>query len=74
MVLLQMIIQVTVRPMTYSFPQSCLDRSPIGVVAIRSDLLRNTTGDNSRRAKEGFRRCLVPLLAQEDIDEIPITI
>jgi hypothetical protein len=60
--------------MTDSVPQCCFDRPRIGVMAIRGDPLRNTPGDNSRRAKEGFCRCLIPLLTQQNINEISIPI
>jgi hypothetical protein len=74
MVLLQMIVQVTVRAMTHFFPERSFDRAGIGVVAITGDPLRDTTRNGTRRAEEGFRRCLVSLLTEQDIDEISIAI
>src|SRR5262245_35208810 len=74
MVLLQMIVQVTVRAMAYRFPERGFDRAGIGVVSITGDPLWDTTRDGTRRAEEGFRRCLVSLLAKQDIDEMAIPI
>jgi hypothetical protein len=68
MVLLQMIVQITVRAMAHLFSQFRFDRSGIGVMAIGSHPLRHTTSDRPGGAEERFGRRLVPGLAQQDID------
>jgi hypothetical protein len=72
--LLQMSVHVTGGAMMDFLPQLRLDGSRIGVMAIGRHPLGHTTGDRARGAKEGFRRCLVALLAAQDIDQIPVAI
>ncbi len=74
MVLLQVIIHIPVRAMAHSFPQDSFEGTGIGVVAITGNSLRDTTGDGAGGAKEGFCRCLIPLLTEQDIHEVPISI
>jgi len=74
MVLLLVIIQIPVRAMAHGFPQDNSDGTRIGVGSITGNSLRDTTGDGAGGAKEGFCRCLVPLLTEQDIHEVPISI
>ena len=60
--------------MTYPFPQRRFDGSGIGVMTIGGDALRDTVRDGARRTEERFRCGLVPLLTQEDVDQVPFTI
>ena len=60
--------------MAHLFPQLGFDGAGIGVVSITGDPLRDTTSDCARGPKEGFRCCLVPLLTEQNIDQIPISI
>jgi hypothetical protein len=68
------IIQVTVRAMAHFFSQLGFASPRIGVMPIAGDSLGNTSGDSPRGAEEGFRRRLVALLTQQNLDEIPIAI
>ena len=43
-------------------------------VSITGDSLRDTTGDGVGGAKEGFCRCLVPLITEQHIEQVPIPI
>jgi len=74
MVLLEMIIQVTVRAMAYLCPQLSFDSLGIGVMPIGRHPLWHTTGDGPGRAEERFGRHLVTGLAQQHIDEVPVAI
>src|SRR5262249_2731744 len=74
MVLFQMIIQIAVRAMPHGLSQRSFDSPGIGAMSITGDALRDATGDRARGAEEGFRPCLVLLLPQRDIDEIPLPI
>jgi hypothetical protein len=74
LVLLPQIIQVTIGAMTYGCSSRSFDRTGRGVVAIRGDAFRDTTSDGACGTKEGFCRCSVASLAQQDIDRIPIPI
>src|SRR5262245_47158575 len=74
MVLLQLISQVAVGAMAYPLPQFGFDGSWIGVMASGGHPLGDTVSDGARGAKEFFRRCLVPCLTQQDIDEVAIAI
>jgi hypothetical protein len=68
------IIQVTVRAMAHFFSQLSFDGPLISIMPIAGDSLGNTSGDSPRGAEECFRRRLVALLTQQDIDEIAIPI
>jgi hypothetical protein len=70
-ILFQVIIQVPVGPMAYGFSQLGFAGSRIRIVAVGGDSLRDTTRDCACRAEERFRRCLVPGLTEEDIDQLP---
>src|SRR5262245_25974043 len=74
MVLLQMVVQVEVGAMAHLFSERGFDGTGTGVVSVTGDPLRDPTGDGARGPEKSFRRCLVPLLAQQDIDQIPIAI
>ena len=50
------------------------DGSGIGIMAISGDPRWDTTGDGARGPEKSFRRCLVPLLTEQDIDQVPIPI
>jgi hypothetical protein len=69
-----MIIEVTVGAMEYGVPQLRFEGSGIGIMAISGDPRWDTTGDSARGPEKDFCRGLVPLLAQQDIDQIPIPI
>src|SRR4051812_24491903 len=71
MVLFQVIVQVTVGAMTHGFPQLSFDGSRIGVMPVGRHALRDTTGDSPCGVEERFCRCLVPLLTQHYIDQVP---
>jgi hypothetical protein len=69
-----MIIQVAVGPMAHGLPQLGFDGPWISIVAIGGDTLRDTPRDCARRTEEGFRRCRVALLIQQDIHQVSIAI
>jgi hypothetical protein len=66
------IIQVAIGSMIHLFSQLCFDCAGISVMPVGSHPGRNTAGDCARGAEEGFRRCLVPGLTQQDIDQVPV--
>lgn len=70
----QMIIQVAVGAMAYPFPKRGFDGTRIGVVSITGDPRRDMTGNGARGTKEGLGCCLVPLLTEQDIHQVPIPI
>src|SRR5918999_5313828 len=74
MVLLEMIIQIPVRAMAHRFPELSFDGAGIGVVSITGDPRRNTISDGACGAKESLCRRLVPLLTEQNIHQVPITI
>jgi hypothetical protein len=43
-------------------------------MAIGGNALRDTPSDNARGPEEGFRRCAITLLAQENVYQMPRTI
>jgi len=60
--------------MTYLFPEHGSDGVGIGGMSITGNSLRDTTGDGAGGAKEGFCRCLIPLLTEQDIHQIAVPI
>jgi hypothetical protein len=74
MILLQMIIQVAVRPVPHPLPKDVPNGARIGIMAIRGDAVWGDTGYCPGGAEEGLGRCEVACLAEPHIDQIPIAV
>jgi hypothetical protein len=67
MILLQMIIQVTVRPVHDLIPEDVAYGTRIGVVSIRGNALGYHPGHRPGRTEEGLGCRKIPCVAEPDI-------
>jgi hypothetical protein len=74
MVLLDMAVQVAVRPVRHLVPEDGPNGPRIGVVAIGGDAVGRYPGHRPRRTKEGLGRCEVPRVAEAYVHEVAISI
>jgi hypothetical protein len=74
MSLVQMILQVAVRPMTPPFSQFRFEGSGIGIMSVGRHAFRDTAGEGSRGTEARSCCCPSTLLTQQDVNEVPITI
>jgi hypothetical protein len=72
MVLLQMVIQVTVRPVDHMVPEVVPNGTRVGIEAIRGDAIWGDTGHDPGGAKKGLSRCSVACLTQAHVDELAV--
>src|SRR5262245_8741240 len=74
MIVLQMIIQVAVRPVPHPLPKDVPNSARIGIMAIRGDALWDHTGYRPGGTEKGLGRCKVACLAEPHIDQIPVAV
>jgi hypothetical protein len=74
MILLEMVIQVAVRPMRHPIPKDVPNGARVCIAAIRGDAVQGHAGHRLGRTKERFGRREVPHVAEAYVHEVAISI
>jgi hypothetical protein len=74
MILLDMVVQIAVRPVRHPVPKDIPNGAWVGIMPIGGDAVRRYPGHGPRGPEESLRRCEIPGLTEAYIHQVAVAV